>query len=142
MNTVSRELLSGIVYASDAATVWEDLKERFGKVDRSRIYQLHRDIFTIYQGNLTVSTYFTKIRFLWDEFDALVPPPSCSCDRSRDYIDHMQYLHLFDFLMGLNELYGPTRSQILMMNPLSNVGKAYAMIVLDESQRITSGLYT
>ncbi|XP_069146067.1 uncharacterized protein [Solanum lycopersicum] len=35
MNIISKELLSGIVYASDAATVWADLKERFDKVDRS-----------------------------------------------------------------------------------------------------------
>jgi len=92
MNTVSKELLSGIVYASDAATVWEDLKERFDKVDGSRIYQLHRDICTIHQGNLTISAYFTKLRLLWDEFDALVPPHSCNCYRSRVYVDHIQYL--------------------------------------------------
>ncbi|XP_027774518.1 uncharacterized protein LOC114078082 [Solanum pennellii] len=140
MNTVSKELLSGIVYASDAAMVWEDLKERFDKVDGSRVYQLHRDICTIHQGNLTVSAYFTKLRLLWDEFDALVPPPSCNCDRSRIYVDHMHYLRLFAFLMGLSEIYGPARSQILMMNPLPTVGKAYAMIVSDENQRITSGL--
>ncbi|KAH0775844.1 hypothetical protein KY290_007255 [Solanum tuberosum] len=31
MNTVSKELLSGIVYADDAVTMWSDLKERFDK---------------------------------------------------------------------------------------------------------------
>jgi len=48
MNIVSKELLSGIVYADYAATVWSDLKERFDKVDGSRIYQLHREICTIH----------------------------------------------------------------------------------------------
>ncbi|XP_049411312.1 uncharacterized protein LOC125874461 [Solanum stenotomum] len=66
MNTVSKELLSGIVHATDAAMVWADLKERFDKVDGSREYQLHREICTIYQGNLTVSAYFSKLRLLWD----------------------------------------------------------------------------
>uniref|UniRef100_A0A3Q7EC46 Reverse transcriptase Ty1/copia-type domain-containing protein n=1 Tax=Solanum lycopersicum TaxID=4081 RepID=A0A3Q7EC46_SOLLC len=42
--------------------------------------------------------------------------------------------------MRLSEIYGPARSQILMMNPLPTVGKAYAMIISDENQRITSGL--
>lgn len=42
MNTVSQELLSSIVYATDASMVWADLKERFDKVDGSRGYQLHR----------------------------------------------------------------------------------------------------
>lgn len=74
MHTVSKELLSSIVYATDAAMVWVDLKERFDKVDESRGYQLHREICTISQGNLSVSTYFSKLRLLWDEFDALVPP--------------------------------------------------------------------
>ncbi|XP_075091852.1 uncharacterized protein LOC142172002 [Nicotiana tabacum] len=44
MNTVSTELLSGITYASNAHLVWEDLRERFHKVNRMRIFQLHRDI--------------------------------------------------------------------------------------------------
>ena len=139
MNTVSKELLSGIVYANDATTVWNDLKDRFDKVDGSRIYQLHREICTIHQGNLTVSGYFTKLRLLWDEFDAFVPPPSCNCDRSRIYVDQQAYLSLFAFLMGLNDVFGQARSQILMMNPLPNVSKAYAMIVADEGQRMTAG---
>ena len=138
MNTVSKELLSGIVYASDAAMVWADLNERFNKVDGSRSYQLHREICTLHQGNLTVSAYFTKLRLLWDEFDALVPPPTCDCDKSKMYIDHLQFLRLFAFLMGLNEIYSHARSQILMMNPLPNVNKAYAMITSDESQRMTA----
>nr|AAU93584.2 Polyprotein, putative [Solanum demissum] len=112
---ISKKLLSGIVYADDATTVWKDLRD---KVDGSRIYQLHREICTIYQGNLTIPSYFTRLRLLWDEFDAFVPPPSCSCEKSRTYVDHIAYLRLFAFLMGLNEVYSQARSQILMMNPL------------------------
>jgi len=38
MNTVAPNLLSGIVYTSDASLVWEDLQERFDKVNRMRIF--------------------------------------------------------------------------------------------------------
>lgn len=106
MNTVSKEHLSSIMYATDASVVWEDLKERFDKVDGSRGYQLHRDICTLNQGNLSVSAYFSKLRLLWDEFDALVPQPTCNCDKSRVYVDHLACSRLFTFLMGLNEVYG------------------------------------
>lgn len=34
MNTVSQNLLSGIIYASNVHLVWEDLRERFDKVSR------------------------------------------------------------------------------------------------------------
>lgn len=46
MNCVSSDLLSGIVYSSNACAVWKDLKERFDKVNGSRILQLHRAIAT------------------------------------------------------------------------------------------------
>ncbi|XP_049386222.1 uncharacterized protein LOC125850410 [Solanum stenotomum] len=79
---------------------------------------------------------------MWDEFDAIVPPPSCVCEKSKSYVDHMQYLRLFAFLMGLNETYGHARCQILMMIHLPSVSKAYAMIMADESQRVTSSMRT
>lgn len=44
MISVSRELLSGIVYASNAHQDWDNLKERFDKVDGSRIFFLHKEI--------------------------------------------------------------------------------------------------
>lgn len=64
MNIISKKLFSGIIYATNAAMVWSSLKERFDKVDGSRGYQLHREICTINQGNLTISTYFSKLRLL------------------------------------------------------------------------------
>lgn len=90
MNTVSPELLSGIVYASSANLVWEDLRERFDKVNRVRIFQLHREIATISQGVSSVSAYFTKLKELWAEYDAIMPSPNCNRERSKDYIEHLQ----------------------------------------------------
>lgn len=42
--------------------------------------------------------------------------------------------------MGLNEVYANARSQILMMTHLPSVGKAYALIMADEGQRMTASL--
>ncbi|XP_019248685.1 PREDICTED: uncharacterized protein LOC109227951 [Nicotiana attenuata] len=65
MNNVAPELLGGVVYASDAYQVWEDLRERFNKVNRVRIFQLHREIATLSQGTNSVSVYFQKLKELW-----------------------------------------------------------------------------
>ncbi|XP_075083829.1 uncharacterized protein LOC142167796 [Nicotiana tabacum] len=62
MNTMSKELLSGIAYATNAHLVWEDLRERFDKVNRMRIFQIHIDIATLSQGTNSISTYFTKLK--------------------------------------------------------------------------------
>ncbi|RVW14961.1 Retrovirus-related Pol polyprotein from transposon TNT 1-94 [Vitis vinifera] len=42
---------------------------------------------------------------------------------------------LMQFLMGLNESYNAIRGQILLMNPLPDVAKAYSSIVQEEKQR-------
>ncbi|XP_069143302.1 uncharacterized protein [Solanum lycopersicum] len=79
MNTVSEDLLSGIVYATIAFSVWVDLKERFDKVNTMRIYQLQREINTFTQGTDFVSHYFTKLKTLWSEYDVVIPSCSCMC---------------------------------------------------------------
>ncbi|XP_006342287.1 uncharacterized protein [Solanum tuberosum] len=136
MISVSRELLSGIVYASSAQQVWTDLKERFDKVDGSRIFYLHKEIATLSQGMLSVSSYFSKLKELWMEFDSLMPCPSCACEVSKTYAAHFEYQMLMQFLLGLNESYNQCRSQIMMQDPAPCVNKAYSLVMAEESQRI------
>lgn len=76
MSNVSKDLVSGILFRADAALVWTDLKERFDKVNMSRIFHLHKAIVTHTQGTSPVSVYYSKLKDLWDEFDSIVPPPS------------------------------------------------------------------
>ncbi|XP_073061962.1 uncharacterized protein [Primulina eburnea] len=62
MNSVSKEIFGGIVYALDASTVWSDLKDQYDKVNGSRIFSLHRDIGKLTQANNTVSSYYCKMK--------------------------------------------------------------------------------
>lgn len=128
-----KELLSSIIYASNAYKVWSDLKERFDTVNGSRVFFLHREIVTLAQGTLSVSDYFSRMRNLWDEVDALMPCPSCNCPESRNYAQHHNYQRLLQFLMGLNETYAQCRSQILMMSPIPTLNKAYSVVIDHES---------
>ncbi|KAE8662571.1 No pollen germination related 2 [Hibiscus syriacus] len=56
LNTVSADLSAGLVFASTAALVWKDLKERFNKVDGSRIFFLHLEIALFTQDSSSGST--------------------------------------------------------------------------------------
>ena len=107
MNAVRPGMLSSFVYASDAQKVWLDLKERFDTVNGSRIFHLHREINTLSQGTMSVADYFSKLRDLWDDYDALMPCPSCPCPESRKFGEHYEYQRLLHFLTGLNESYSP-----------------------------------
>ncbi|XP_040960293.1 uncharacterized protein [Gossypium hirsutum] len=110
INTVSKELSAGIVFASSAALVWKDLQERYFIC----CYLFHR--------------------ILWDEYDILVPSSNCDCDLTKKTAQHSQQ-RLFQFFMGLNETYANVRSQILLMQPLPSVNNAYSMVIRDEDQR-------
>lgn len=129
MNVVRPGLLSSVVYASDDRKVWLDLKERFDIVNGSRIFHLHREIHTLTQYTLTIADYFSKLSNLWDEFDALIPCPSCPCPESRKFGEHYEYQRLLQFLMGLNKSYSPPRSQILMTSSIPSLNKACALLM-------------
>jgi len=64
MNSVSKSLLGGIMYASSAKVVWDDLFERFNKVDGSRTFNLHKEIATLSQGTSSVFVYYSKLKGL------------------------------------------------------------------------------
>ncbi|XP_073020908.1 uncharacterized protein [Primulina eburnea] len=115
MNSVSKEIFSGIIYCTEASKVWADLKERFDKICGSRIFSIHRDIAHLTQGSSSISVYFSNLKRLWDEFNSLVTLPSCECASAKAYVEHEQQQRLLQFLMGLNDSYGHIRSQVLMM---------------------------
>ncbi|XP_038994727.1 uncharacterized protein LOC120118847 [Hibiscus syriacus] len=89
LNTVSVDLSAGLVFASTAAHVWNDLKERFSKVDGSRIFFLHREIALFTQGDSSVSAYYSHLKLLWDEYNVLVPVSSCNCVNASQALNHV-----------------------------------------------------
>lgn len=97
---------------------------------------MHREISKMSQRTLTVSEYYSKLRNLWDEYISFVPLPSCGCDKYRVYAEHMERQKLMQFLMGLNEVFAQSRSQILMTIPSPSLNQAYNMIMQDESQKV------
>ncbi|KAH0694226.1 hypothetical protein KY285_021323 [Solanum tuberosum] len=108
MNIVALFLLSDIVYASNAFLVWEDLNERFDKVNQ-----------------------------LWSEFDAMVPSTDCGCTKGNENVKHLQQQHLLHFLGGLNDSYDQARRQIFMKTVEPILNQAYALIIEDECQKGT-----
>ncbi|XP_070057990.1 uncharacterized protein [Nicotiana tomentosiformis] len=118
------------------SVVWMDLKERFDKRNLTRVYQLHREIYTMTQGTSSVSEYFSRLRNVRDEYLSLVPLPG----GDRAYAEHMEQQKLMQFLMGLNETYSQSRNQILLTVPSPSLNQAYNMIMQDESQRLQSNM--
>ncbi|XP_075087880.1 uncharacterized protein LOC142169851 [Nicotiana tabacum] len=114
--------------------VWEDLWGCFDKVNRVRIFQLHREIATISQGTDSVSIYFTRLKELWAEYNAMRPSPNCGCAKSKKIVVRFLQQHLLQFLSGLNDSYDQARRQILVKTTELILNQAYAKIIESESQ--------
>ncbi|XP_070035678.1 uncharacterized protein [Nicotiana tomentosiformis] len=100
---------------------------------------LQKELSDVVQGSSSVTTYFTKVKSLWDELDALNTFSSCVCDcdcgaKIKNHKAH-QDERLLQFLMGLNECFIGVRSNILLSSPLPTIGQAYSLVIQDERQR-------
>ncbi|XP_031256958.1 uncharacterized protein LOC116114962 [Pistacia vera] len=85
-------------------------------------------IFSTTTQEMTVAAYYTRLKKLWDELGSYNDTVcSCAADHKRR--------RLMQFLMGLNKSYSAIRGQILLMNPLLDIAKAYSSIIQEEKQR-------
>lgn len=85
-----------------------------------------------------VSTYFTKVKSLWEELTNYRPFCSCNlcnCDGVKNLGDHYQNEYVMTFLMGLNDLYTQALSQILLVGHLPPINCVFSMILQEERQR-------
>lgn len=102
MNCVAKNLIGGVVYVTNTQVDWEDLKERFDKIDGSRSYNIHQEIATCSQS---VSVHYCKLKELWDELGSMIPTSSCNYEGSKEFVLYLQWQKLYQFLMCLNESY-------------------------------------
>jgi hypothetical protein len=133
VNALSPEISNSVIYYSTAHEVWEDLGERFSQSNAPRIFEIQRDIAYLKQEQLFVSSYYTRLKGLWDEL--------ASYDNAIHGAQQDQQ-KLMQFLMGLNDSYSAIRGQILLMNPLPSIRQAYSSVSQEEKQRILSSTHT
>jgi hypothetical protein len=140
-NAVESKISQSILWMDTASEIWQDLKERFYQGDIFRISDIQEEMYTLKQGDATISSNFTKMKKLWEELDNFRPILDSTCvdkcnaiSTMKKYRDSDQVNH---FLKGLNEQYSPVRSQIMLMDPLPNIGKLYSLLAQQERQSVT-----
>ncbi|KAL0313240.1 UNVERIFIED_CONTAM: hypothetical protein Sradi_5723300 [Sesamum radiatum] len=140
LNTISKDIVNAYLYVPSAHALWSDLEARYGECDGPLLYKIQHQIDAMSQGNLDVTAYYTNLKQLWDELVCLKPPVMCTCGKctcgsNKAKIDEIEASQLIQFLTGLNESYDNIRNQILVLDPLSNINKAYSMGPRVERQR-------
>uniref|UniRef100_A0A6N2LVW3 Reverse transcriptase Ty1/copia-type domain-containing protein n=1 Tax=Salix viminalis TaxID=40686 RepID=A0A6N2LVW3_SALVM len=95
---------SSVINFKDARQMWLDLQERFSHVNVVQLFNIENEIHNCVQDNMSVGSYFTKLKSLWDERDALCSLPTCTCGNT------------------------------LLQDPLPTVNKAYSLVLRHEKQ--------
>nr|GFA25326.1 hypothetical protein [Tanacetum cinerariifolium] len=147
LNSMITELSDAFLYTQSAQELWKEITERYGQSNRPLIYQLERELSHICQVSLSIASYFTKLKRCWDELQNLNGLPTCTCGKMRDcsygildkFLEIDSGSKLMQFLMKLSDEYKAVRSQILGMDPLPNVNKAYYIVQQIEKQKQYKG---
>lgn len=133
LNTITDQIGNSLNFVNTAANLWSELQEHYSQLDGHRIYQLINDITQLKQNDCTIEVYYQKLKGYWDELDTLEAPYMCicpcTCENGKANGERDQRKRLMQFLMGIDECYSNVRGQMLLMQPLPTVAKAYNMII-------------
>ncbi|XP_075648676.1 uncharacterized protein LOC142619463 [Castanea sativa] len=110
---ISPYITTSVNYKDTAFAIWNALKNRFLQANGSRISQLQKKIST------------------------MMPLPYCSCGQCT--CGETTHLHhqdsIMQFLNGLNDSYSQVKIQILMMEPIPSIDKAFSLVNQEERKR-------
>nr|XP_025611968.1 uncharacterized protein LOC112705349 [Arachis hypogaea] len=137
--SISPEILQSVLWCNDACELWKDLRHRFYEGDLFRIGELEEEMFKLWQGELTITAYFTKLKVIWEELDEFRPIPVCSCGETCSCgLAVMRRYRLESYgvklLRGLNDQYATVRSQVMLMTPLPDINTIYSLLLQQERQ--------
>ncbi|XP_019224191.1 PREDICTED: uncharacterized protein LOC109205890 [Nicotiana attenuata] len=139
LNSLTKEIADSVEYVADVFELWRELEDRYDQTNGTKLYQIQKEINDLSQGSLDITSYYMKMKKLWEELNTLIAKSHCTCNCLCGAKESMhkaeQDRRLIQFLMGLNETYTVVRGSILMMNPLPSIAQAFSLLIQEERQR-------
>lgn len=115
---------------------WKDLVTRFHLTNLPRSYQLTQQILSLQQGASDLSSYYTKLKTLWDDLDGADHVKTCqTCTCCKATSTKSEHTKVIKFLAGLNESYSNARSQIIMKKHVLDLSEVYNLLDQEFNQR-------
>ncbi|XP_024005273.1 uncharacterized protein LOC112082191 [Eutrema salsugineum] len=81
MNSVSKKIGQSLLFISTAEGIWKNLSSRFKQNDAPRVYEIEQRLSTLQQGSMDVSSYYTELITLWEEYKNYIELPVCTCGK-------------------------------------------------------------
>lgn len=115
-NSIESEIAESILWMDTVHKIWKELQDRYHQDDIFRVLDLQEEIFTLRQGDSSITQYFTSLKKPWQELEIFRPIPQCLCTIKCSFtlLSTIKQYHENDyvirFLKGLNEQYSTVRS--------------------------------
>lgn len=141
--SISGNIAQSILWIDNAHTVWTNISTRFSQGGLFKVFVLQDDLTNLTQGTLDVSTYFTKLTFLWEKIYSLHPTRDCTCaipcicGAASDFRRYKDQDRVLKFLKGLTDSFSTVLSQIFLLEPLTSLEKTFSMVIGQERRSIT-----
>ncbi|CAM8968743.1 unnamed protein product [Rhodiola kirilowii] len=115
INSVSPNITSSLIHATDCMHAWEDLEERFSGSNDFTVFSIQHEISMLLQEDKSIAQYYNKLIQLWGDEDTLIEEIACElgsmCKARRYSNDRKMRDRRMKFLMGINEGYITSRFQ-------------------------------
>ncbi|XP_058762908.1 uncharacterized protein LOC131636299 [Vicia villosa] len=104
------------------------------------IRYIQKDLYKFRQGKLNVFNYFTQLKVMWNELENYRPIIAyscaipCSCGATASIRKYRDQDYVIRFLKGLSKKFTHSKSQIMMMNPLPDMDKAFSHVIQQERE--------
>ncbi|XP_021860795.1 uncharacterized protein [Spinacia oleracea] len=145
---MNHDLADDFGYIDNVAELWHELSERFGKSNGPLIYQLKKEIENLTQENMTIVSYYSKLKKLWYEMQTLRAFPTrtcgamitCSCRFLKKMVEFEEEHKIMKFLLGLNGGFDSTVTNVLAMDPMPNLNRVFSITQQIEKQKEVSNV--
>jgi len=81
LNSLNDSIRNSVLCFEIARDLWIDFEERFGQSNKARLFQVQKNVSCLSQGDMDIASYYTKVKQLWDESNAVSEVPRCTCKK-------------------------------------------------------------
>lgn len=140
--SIEKSIAESFIFTPSALDLWLEIKERYGHSNAPQLYEHHKNLMSIEQHDDSIADYYAKLKKIWDQLQILDPFPACTCgvmtkctcNILKKIAEGDQLKKLIQFIAGLNKNYDQVKINLLSMDPLPTVNKAYHMLTQVEKQ--------
>uniref|UniRef100_A0A803LC78 Retrotransposon Copia-like N-terminal domain-containing protein n=1 Tax=Chenopodium quinoa TaxID=63459 RepID=A0A803LC78_CHEQI len=142
LNSVDKSLAESFMFVNSSADLWKEISERFGQSNAPQVFELHISLSSSNQNNDSIAEYYGRLKSVWDQLQILEGFPDCTCEALKlcscgvlkKILEMDQRRKLMQLLAGLNRNYDQVKTNLLSLDPLPSINKAYHTLQQIEQQ--------